>query len=320
LRKELRLVRFLLKLIVSVGLLAVLIWHTDLVALQIALSHISWRDMLAAVLILVALTPLLAWRWCGIANAVGVPLTRRSALVIVLIGTFFNQVLPSAIGGDMVRVWLVRSARVSLTKGLSSILLDRIVALFGMVLIVAVGFPWLIDIVRHPALKTVAMVTVIAGFGGTISLLLLDKIPFPRALRARLHIDKPLRLAADARAVLLSPRVAGPALLASVMIHLMVSVAVWILARGIGLSVALQVFVLLLPVVLLASLLPISIAGWGVREGAMIACLALVGVDAASAFAVSALFGLTYVIAGLPGGLAWILAGRTIHTSAPPSA
>jgi len=70
--------------------------------------------------------------------------------------------------------------------------------------------------------------------------------------------------------------------------------------------------------VLLLSLLPISIAGWGVREGAMIACLGLVGVDAASAFAVSALFGLTSVVVGLPGGLVWLLIGQRTRNSPTP--
>jgi uncharacterized membrane protein YbhN (UPF0104 family) len=97
----------------------------------------------------------------------------------------------------------------------------------------------------------------------------------------------------------------------------MVSTAAWILARGIGVDVGIEVFILLLPLVLLLSLLPISIAGWGVREGTMIACLSLVGVDAASAFAVSALLGLTYVLSGLPGGLVWLLSGAKTRMSDP---
>jgi hypothetical protein len=74
--------------------------------------------------------------------------------------------------------------------------------------------------------------------------------------------------------------------------------------------VDLEVFILLLPFVLLLSLLPISVAGWGVREGAMIAGLGYVGVDSASAFVISALFGVAYIFAGIPGVIAWLIEGR----------
>ena len=299
------------------GLLAILIAYADIGALRSALTRVGWRDVLAATLILIGLTPFQAWRWREIARTIGIPLSWRSALIIVMIGTFFNQVLPSAIGGDAARVWLLRNAHVPVAKGLSSILLDRVVGLLGMVVIVAVGFPWLMQIVRQPVLQTAAATAVAAGFLGIALLLLLDRVPLPGTVRSRAFVGKLLAVATDARAVFLAPRVIASALLASVLVLLMVSAAVWILARGIGLNVGIEVFILLLPLVLLLSLLPVSIAGWGVREGAMIACLSLVGVDAASAFAVSALFGLTYVLAGLPGGLVWLLSGSKTRMSDP---
>ena len=288
-----------------------------MVALWSALARVGWSNMLAATLILLALTPLLAWRWRIIARAIAIPLNWHSALVIVLIGTFFNQVLPSAIGGDAVRVWLLRNERAPLAKSLSSILLDRVVALFGMVMIVIVGFPWLMEIVRQPTVRAAATAVVAAGLAGIALLLSADKVPLPKALRSVMIVDKLLAISVDARVVFLAPHTVAPAIFASILIHLMVSAAVWILSRGIGLGVGLEVFVLLLPLVLLLSLLPISVAGWGVREGAMIACLALVGVDPTSAFALSALFGVVYFLAGLPGGLAWLLSGERSRIGKP---
>ena len=298
--------KIIIRLAVSAGLLVFLVVHSDLQMLRSTLAKIGVVDILSATAILFILTPILAWRWHTIAHAIGVNLTKRSALVIVLIGTFFNQVLPSAIGGDAIRIWLLKKENVSLTKCFSSILLDRVVALFGMVLIVGAGFQLLMQIVRQPTLKLAVGTVIAAGLSGVVILLLLDKIPLPASLRHHSIALKLLSIASDARRVFFSLRTLAVALVASVIIHLLVSVAVWILARGIGLSVGLEVFVLLLPLVLLLSLLPISVAGWGVREGAMIASLALVDVDAASAFAVSALFGLAYILAGIPGGLVWL--------------
>jgi uncharacterized protein (TIRG00374 family) len=313
------LLKFLAKLVVSAGLLAVLVILADTGALRSALVRADWRDVLAATLVLVAHTPFLARRWRDIAQAIGIRLTWGAALRIVVIGTFFNQVLPSAIGGDAARVWLLRNENVPVTRGLCSILLDRIVGLLGMAAVVVVGFPWLLQIVRQPVPRSAAAAAVVVGLAGMVLLLSLDRLPLPKIVRSRSFIRRLLSVADDARAVVLAPRVISSALAASVVVHLMVSTAAWILAKGIGLDVGIEVFVLLLPLVLLLTLLPISIAGWGVREGTMIACLSLVGVDASSAFAVSVLLGLTYVLAALPGGLVWLLSGGTTRASGPSS-
>jgi glycosyltransferase 2 family protein len=65
----------------------------------------------------------------------------------------------------------------------------------------------------------------------------------------------------------------------------------------------------MVPLVVLLTMLPISIAGWGVREAAMVAAFGYVGVDAPGALALSVAFGLVQVAIGLPGGLWWFKSG-----------
>ncbi len=60
---------------------------------------------------------------------------------------------------------------------------------------------------------------------------------------------------------------------------------------------------------LLVTTLPISIAGWGVREGAMVAAFSLVGVPVEGALVLSILFGLLILLISLPGGVVWMLSG-----------
>ena len=69
---------------------------------------------------------------------------------------------------------------------------------------------------------------------------------------------------------------------------------------------------IMLPLILLVSMAPISIAGWGVREGAMIVALALVGVSDGDALALSVLFGLALLVIGVIGGVVWILSGDAL--------
>jgi hypothetical protein len=71
----------------------------------------------------------------------------------------------------------------------------------------------------------------------------------------------------------------------------------------------------LVPLVVLVSMLPVSVAGWGVREGAMVVALGAVGVDRATALTTSVLFGLALAATGIPGGLLWLYGRR--HQGGP---
>jgi hypothetical protein len=79
------------------------------------------------------------------------------------------------------------------------------------------------------------------------------------------------------------------------------------LGQSLGLPITLQQWFIVAPTVLLVSMLPISIGGWGVREGAMVVALHGFGISAEDALLPSVLFGLCAVAATLPGGILWII-------------
>ena len=79
------------------------------------------------------------------------------------------------------------------------------------------------------------------------------------------------------------------------------------MARSVGVNVGLVQFVILMPPVILATVLPISIGGWGMRETAMVFTLSLVGVEPERAFLVSILMGVLSIVMSLPGGVLWLL-------------
>ena len=81
----------------------------------------------------------------------------------------------------------------------------------------------------------------------------------------------------------------------------------WMLSQSLALPTTLQQWFIAAPTVLLVSMLPISIGGWGVREGAMIVALHGFGISAEDALLPSVLFGLCAAVATLPGGIFWII-------------
>jgi uncharacterized membrane protein YbhN (UPF0104 family) len=116
-------------------------------------------------------------------------------------------------------------------------------------------------------------------------------------------------LAGDSRQVFLSPKWGGSILAWSLIGHLNVTLSIYILALGLKLDVSFLDCLALFPPVMLATTLPISIAGWGVREGAMVAAFGLIGVSQEGAVILSLLAGILAVVACLPGGLIWLMSG-----------
>jgi uncharacterized membrane protein YbhN (UPF0104 family) len=93
----------------------------------------------------------------------------------------------------------------------------------------------------------------------------------------------------------------------SLAIHVFNVAVIYVLALGLTIDLSYWHCLLLAPPVMFLSMLPISVAGWGVREGAMIVALGLVGVTPAHSVALSVCFGIAVLAISLPGGLLWLL-------------
>jgi uncharacterized membrane protein YbhN (UPF0104 family) len=103
----------------------------------------------------------------------------------------------------------------------------------------------------------------------------------------------------------------------SIMIHLLTISAAWCCAKAVAAPVGLTHVLFLMPPVLLIATVPISIAGWGVRESSMIAAFAYAGLAESDGLALSILFGAVSFVIGLVGGLIWIASGFRTATFAP---
>lgn len=303
------------KIAVSAALLWLVFRGVDTEELGAQLLSVAPAAMAVALAALVVLAAVQAVRWSAVVRAIGDAYAFGPALKAVFVGLFFNQALPSSIGGDAMRMWRARQDGLPLMAAVNSVLLDRLVALGALLLIVAVGAPYLFTLHDGTEVRAVLVMIVVAGFAGLALLMVLDRMP-AGLLRFRVFAAA-ARLSADARAVLLAPRHAVPVIVLSVLIHLGAALAVLAIARGLDIEVGWVDCMLLVPLVLLVSVLPISIAGWGLREGAMVTLFGLVGVPAAKALALSVLFGLTIMAVGVLGGAVWLASGSRRPTGDP---
>jgi uncharacterized protein (TIRG00374 family) len=296
---------------VTVGLLALLAWSVET---RDVLSFLQRIDLVyggAALALLLLQNELVTRRWTVVLSAFVAPPGHFRMLRIVYLGLFAQLFLPTSIGGAFVRAGMLFRAGVSLGVAANSVILDRVVAFGGLIMLAvifmpAVSVPWSVDPeVRRLGLLIAGIAT--AGLVVAIVALKLQPLPYWIGLLSRTpvrHLLTPLR---DAARNLASPYRIAAALAFSLVAQMVTICAVFVLAMGMGLPVRLLDCLLIMPPVMLISSLPISVAGWGVREGAMVVAFGLLDVPKEAALALSVQFALLGYLAATPGAAAWLV-------------
>jgi hypothetical protein len=294
-----------LKGAISLGLITVVFWKIDFAALWGKSRQLSGALIVAVVLMFLAQTLVAAGRWWLILRHHHLGIRLSTAVRICLIGAFFNQLLPSSIGGDVARAWYVY--RYGGSKGISfiTVLSDRI---YGMAMLAGLGimfFPVLVYFsVGNDALMVVGVV-VAGASSAIIAAFWLDHLP---AWMQRWRFVRQLGSLSEAtRAVASDKRAMMPLLALSFLIHAVTILAIVILLGAVVPQPNLLLCAALVPVIMLMATVPISIAGWGVRESIMIYGLGLANVPPAAALIASILVGLSLTAVGLLGGLTWLI-------------
>ena len=140
-------------------------------------------------------------------------------------------------------------------------------------------------------------------------LLLLHLLPFE--LLTRIWATRHFYACSQIAGRPLFDRSSGPAVsVVSLSIHVLAVVLAWCVARAIAAPAEFAQLLQIIPPVMLITMIPVSIAGWGLREASMGLAFGYAGLDASEGVAVSLLFGAVYFLVGAIGGLVWILSAE----------
>lgn len=299
----------IVKLLLSIGIIYWLVLNADTNRI---LNHINFINSSALVfisLVVVMTSVPLAYRWIILLRQIGAFYPLVAGVKNVLIGFFFNQFLPSTVGGDSVRMWLANRDGVALTASVSTVIADRIHGFFGLLIVCLLGLPLVYYVVEAHDLVLGISVLLGLGFGGMLFLVVLHGLP-PRYQKWRNYkYIKWIGPLADAAAGALTKKeIRYQVVLISIALHLIDLTLVYVMAVASGIELTWFQCLILVPPAILVSSLPLSVAGWGLREGAMVLALSKVGVVSADAITLSLFFGLSQMIGGLVGGVIWLTA------------
>ena len=271
----------LLRLAVSAALIAWILSRTPFREVAAAFRSADLRWVLAAL----ALTPLGYFvsvrRWRLLIRSQGGDATLPFLVRSFLVGVFFNNFLPSTIGGDTVRVLDTARTGVGRAKAVAIVFVDRFVGLLALMLFAVLG------VLKVPSLYT----WVIGGAAG-LALIAVLVFVLPRIVATRFSFQWPVSVLARAFAW-------------SLLLQTLVVLNGYFLSRALHVPIPLASFFLIVPLALFVMMLPVSINAIGVRENAWAFFFAAFGVPAALGVAVAWLdYGLV-LLQALVGGMVY---------------
>jgi len=298
-----------IKILVSAALLYLALRKVNFadLAARLDLTSAAWLALAVALTFLQIFVGVLRWRIVG--AECGAPLPLRQAMRYNVIGTFFNQTLPSSIGGDAVRLWLVARNGAGWRAATYSIFVDRAVGLIALAVIIVASLPWSSHLISNAYGRSALILIDFAALAGGAGFLVLGALPWPFLKRwwATHHIHA---CAVIANRVIFNRRNEPAIAILSFLVHFLAVVIAWCVVQSIAAPVGFDQTFLLIPPVMLVTMLPISIAGWGVREATMGLAFGYAGLVTNEGVNISLLFGAVSFVVGAFGGLVWILSAE----------
>lgn len=246
-----------------------------------------------------------AQRWQKIICSLSTPIPLWDACYHTAIGAFLSQCLPSSVGGDVYKgIILKQRYKVSTAISVSSTLIDRLYGISSFVIFAILGclVEWKSLLNSSIGELVIAVIALVGGGLITLYGLKFVKIKLPSFLRPLINFSEAISL-------LFSHKMdAAIIFLTSLMASFCLITGAFLLSVGIGLNLTLFQIFLCIPLVIIISAIPISFAGWGLREGAMVVILSIYGIPKEEALAFSLLFGIVQFLAAFPGLILWCVA------------
>jgi glycosyltransferase 2 family protein len=297
--------KILIQCLVSFVLIYLVLQGVDKESLFLLLRKFSVSDavilVVAAVVILGALQGM---RWKGILGSLGSQVETKWAINVSFLAIFFNQVIPAMIGGEVSRIWLGKKNKISIQTLIVSVFADRIVGLVAIAMMCAIGLPFLFSISGSTNVFWSDVVLVGLSFIGTVFLFMLRSIP---SWLREWRVIKAFHMLGEATwSVSQKLKSSLEMLLFSFLSHSTQIVLILFIAEMISVPLSVGHAMILCPPILFVSMLPVSLAGWGVREGAMVVGFSLIGISPDDALAISIIYGAMAIGIGAAGGGLWL--------------
>lgn len=288
-----------LKAVVSLGILTYLFSKVDIQSVAASLRNLHGGYFALTMIGYIALQFVGVLRWRIMVHVQGYGHAYGRLATFYFAGLFFNLFLPTSIGGDLSRCYYLADNRSDILRAMTTILADRVSGMTALICIAAVAL--LGTSVVIPVWMTVITV------GGAVSVILGLLVPFvfPRFFR---KFELPYRYWEN-------PRFMAGSLAASFFIQLSLVFINMAIGGAVGVDIPWGFYFVFTPLVAVSGMIPISLNGLGVREGAYVYFLTQVGVTASQALVFAIVWLILITSTSILGGIGWIFTDRSLKTA-----
>jgi uncharacterized protein (TIRG00374 family) len=296
---------------VSAGIIAYIFSKPDTsfskITAAIADIRIPW--LIAALLLYKAGLLIGSYRWQILMRAHGIPVSYRHAVGLNYLGCFFNNFMLSLTGGDVVKAYYAsKLTAAKKTEAATIVFIDRMVGFAGLAVMGAVGSLFAVGNAKMHSAMVITLCVVLAfalmavvGFNKTLARKFGKYVLHPKIREVLKRIYEAVYFYKDRRKVLLGA--------------FGLSLVVWtglvlmniLLAKGLGVDIPARCYFVFIPVINIISCIPITIAGWGLREQMYKQFFGAVGMDSGVAVSLSMACALIMLAWSLVGGVLYAL-------------
>ena len=311
------------RLLIAVGLLYWVGRQMEFDELAKLSKGISWPLVIAALAIQITNRYLTTYKWRVLLRAKGMDYPFNQLLSVVWVSNFLGHFLPSAVGGDNVRMFTMARGNPRAHDAVSTVMMERLTGVMSLALLATLGGIWsyarwgkqeiVVALTLPVGVLVLAMALLWSGPGNALLTWLLGhfhRLP-GYAFFTKVHLA--------IREFRSRPAAVATSLSVSTLIQMNRVVSIFLLSRALGLDLFIGEALVLVPAVLFIAMLPLSIGGLGVQEGAFVVIFRLVGISTEAAFGLSLLARVNALISNMPGGLFLLFENRKqSHAAAQP--
>ena len=310
-------VSVVLRTAIGLTLIGGLLWTIGPASLVEGLSDLVFSYLALAVLAQVAAKVVWALRWQEILRVSGIDKGLVELLVVLHIGFFFNNFLPSSMGGDVVRGYYSAAGRENLAAAYGVVIAERLIGFAALALMCAIAilvvllngtsqFPSTLLLSALIGCVAILLGGAVLFFSNLWSFVVNVFARFPKAHQLATELGRAMQFTKKPGSR--TYRVAALSMLLQI-IGVLFYVAS---ARAVGISLSTVSFFFVVPVAVLASMVPISLNGLGLREGALVGLMQGFGVAVGASGAFAILARLIDFAFALLGGILFVFAGAPV--------
>ncbi|MBH67609.1 MAG: hypothetical protein CMM58_04580 [Rhodospirillaceae bacterium] len=297
---------FLCKLAISIAIISAILFTIDSSKMARGFASITpWILILAVALCFLQMV-MAGLRWFLIGKMTGPFVCFRVAFRINFAAMFSNQLLPTSIGGDIVRIGLSRHNGLLVGRAIRTVVFDRTTGLVSLMMLLLVTSLVIEDFLSEDWPSWLIKVGSILFIFSAVATIFFG-VKLAARLPEAIYFDWIKKFLREASLLGREGLTTFYAIVISLSIHGTGAFCLWCLTLAVGAEASYLSILGVLPIISLVQLVPISLAGWGVREGTVVAMFSILGIDSSLALLVSLVWGGSIAVSALLSGVIWLL-------------